>query len=483
MVADFLTPPPIDPRRDQDLQQRLRALADHAVTAFQNAWLLEQVGHLAWHDSLTGLPNRRLLEDRVHQELERDKRLGEPSTMFFVDLDRFKKVNDTLGHSAGDDLIRQVAQRLCEVVRRQDTVARLGGDEFAVLLPGMADRAAIHQLAERMLEALHLPYTIEGAEVYTSASIGVALYPDHGETYDELLSHADEALYLSKAMGRNTYNIYANETPAPAGTGADAQLESELRDALERHELFVLYQPYIDLQTTGMVGVEALVRWRHPVKGLLEPSAFIAHAEETNLILAIDEFVIREAARQMRDWLNEGLPALRMSVNVSGRDLLYPGFVSTVLSALGENLIAPDWFEIDITERVIVDENGVMRRTAEELREHGVRFSIDDFGSGASSLQQVAAFPVSTLKIDRSFVQILGPSDELHTIASGISAMADRMGLGCVAEGVETAQQRRVLLQRGFTTAQGFFFSPPLMPGDIRRMFAIVAGADSRTMA
>ena len=470
VVADFLTAPAVDPRADKDLQLRLRALADQAVTAFQNAWLLEQVGHLAWHDALTGLPNRRLLEDRVHQELERAKRLGEPSAMFFVDLDRFKKVNDTLGHAAGDDLIRQVAQRLREVVRRQDTVARLGGDEFAVLLPGLNDLTSIRQLADRMLESLHMPYSIEGAEVYTSASIGIAVYPEHGETYDDLLSHADEAMYLSKSMGRNTYNIYAADDSGSAPVVGDMQLEADLHHAIERNELFVLYQPYIDLITNHMVGVEALVRWRHPVKGLLEPGSFIHQAEESNLILAIDEFVIREAARQMREWLNEGLPPLRMSVNVSGRDLMHPGFVSTVLSALQEHDVSPEWFEIEITERVAVDDNGVMRQTADMLREKGVRFSIDDFGTGSSSLQQVAAFPVSTLKIDRSFVQILGPTEELNALAAGIISMADKLGLECVAEGVETSHQSRVLLQRGCTTAQGFFFSPPLMPGDVRRM-------------
>jgi len=470
VAAEFFNPPATDPRTDRDLQERLRALADQAVTAFQNAWLLEQVGHLAWHDALTGLPNRRLLEDRVHQELERAKRVDEPSSMFFVDLDRFKRVNDTLGHAAGDELIRQVAERLREVVRRQDTVARLGGDEFAVLLPGLADIPGIRQLSQRMLETLHQPYSIEGAEVYTSASIGIAVYPEHGETYDDLLSHADEAMYQSKSNGRNTYTIYAAEGAVGDVLAQDAQIESDLRHAVERNELFVLYQPYIDLQTNQVVGVEALVRWRHPGLGVLEPAQFIPRAEESDVIVGIDAFVIREAVRQMREWLDEGLPPLRMSVNVSGRDLLHPGFVDTVLSALDESAVDPDALEVEITERVAVDDDGVMRATADRLRQHGVRFSIDDFGTGTSSLQQVAAFPVSTLKIDRSFVQILGPSDELNSLASAIIGMADKLGLECVAEGVENSHQSRVLLQRGCNTAQGFFFSPPLLPGDVRRM-------------
>src|SRR5271166_1241910 len=468
VTADFLQAPVIDPRRDRDLQERLRALADQAVTAFQNARLLEQVGHLAWHDALTGLPNRRLLEDRVRQEIERANRLGEPATVFFVDLDRFKKVNDTMGHAAGDDLIRQVAGRLAGVVRRQDTVARLGGDEFAILLPGMGDEAAVRLLAERMLEALHRPYLIDGADVYTSASIGVSSYPEHGDTYDELLSRADEAMYRAKDMGRDTFQIF-NENPEVTLLG-DPELEADLHHALERNELFVLYQPYIDLQTNRVVGVEALVRWRHPVKGVIEPASFIPQAEESGLIIAIDEFVIREAARQMGRWAADGVEALRMSVNVSAGDLLHPAFVRTVLGALADHGIDPARFEVEITGRITLDEDDVMRQNVEELRGRGVRFSIDDFGSEPSSMQQVASFPVSTLKIDRSFVQILGPAEELSTLASGIIGMAERLGLDCVAEGVETSHQSRILLQRGCTTAQGFFFSPALFPGYVSRM-------------
>jgi len=479
--ANFSSPPATDPRFDRDLQERLRALADQAVTAFQNAWLLEQVGHLAWHDALTGLPNRRLLEDRVHQELERAKRVGEPSSMFFIDLDRFKKVNDTLGHAAGDDLIRQVAERLREVVRRQDTVARLGGDEFAVLLPGLADMAAVRQLAQRMLELLRRPYAIEGAEVYTSASIGIAVYPQHGETYDDLLSHADEAMYRSKDMGRNVYTVFSMDGEFESPVAKELHLEADLRYALDRNEMFVLYQPYVDLETDRIVGVEALVRWQHPVHGVIEPERFIPHAEMSDLIVGIDEFVIREAARQLRRWIDSGLPPLRVSVNISGRDLLHPGFVDTVLSALRTSSIPPESFEIELTERVTADDDGIMRRTAEQLLAHGVLLSVDDFGSGSSSLQQVAAFPVSTLKIDQSMVQILGPTDEQNALTSAIIGMADRLGLDCVAEGVETAQQKRVLLQRGCTTAQGFFFSPPLAPEDVQQLLEASPGGASVT--
>jgi diguanylate cyclase (GGDEF)-like protein len=468
VAAIFLTPPAVDLHHDHDMHERLRALAYQAVTAFQNAWLLEQVGHLAWHDALTGLPNRRLLEDRVRQQLERAMRLNEPSSMFFVDLDRFKKVNDTLGHAAGDELIKQVAVRLGEVVSRPGIVARLGGDEFAILLPGLAGLVAVRQLAERVLEALHQPYTIEGTEVFTSASIGIAIHPEHGESYDDLLNHADEAMYRAKDLGRDTFQIYEPDPNTTIHVGI--RLDSDLHYALERNELFVLYQPYIDLQSNQVVGVEALVRWRHPVQGILEPAAFIPYAEESDLIVGIDEFVIRQAARQLRLWLHQGLGPLRMSVNVSSRDLLHPGFVDTVMSALADNAVPPEQFELEITEQVALDDAGVMRWTVEELRARGVRFSIDDFGAGTSSVQQVAAFPVTTLKIDRTFVQMLGPLDELTNLTAAIVAMADELGLDCVAEGVESPHQSRVLLQRGCTTAQGFFFSPPLFPTDVQRM-------------
>jgi len=468
VAADFLQVPKVDPRADRDLQERLRALADQAVTAFQNARLLEQVGHLAWHDALTGLPNRRLLEDRVHQEIERARRLDEPSTMFFVDLDRFKKVNDTLGHAAGDDLIRQVAERLREVVRRQDTVARLGGDEFAILLPGLADPSVIRLLAERMLEALHRPYVIDGNDVHTSASIGVASFPEHGASYDELLSRADAAMYRSKDLGRNTFQIFTDD-PERTMIG-DAQLEVDLHLALQRNELFVLYQPYIDLQTSRVVGVEALVRWRHPVKGVIEPASFIPQAEQSGLITAIDKYVIREAARQMGRWAAEGVEPLRMSVNVSARDLVHPGFVPTVLGALSEHGVDPARFEVEVSGRIKPDETDTLRQSVEALRHRGVRFSVDDGRLGASVPHPGAAFPVSTLKIDHSFVQILGPSEELSTLAAAIVGMAERLGLHCVAEPSDSSQHSRILLQRGCTTAQGFFFSPPMFPGDVTRM-------------
>jgi len=471
VAADFLSTPLVDPRTDQDLQERLRALADHAVTAFQNARLLERVGHLAWHDALTGLPNRRLLEDKVRKELERSRRFGDPSALFYIDLDGLKTINDILGHDAGDDLICQISQQLKELARHQDTVARLGGDEFAVFLPGLGDLTAIRRLAGRMVDALGRAYTIGGTGIYSTASIGIAVYPEHGRTYEELISHADEAMYRSKNKGRNGFHLF---DPATDDVDDGAQLQADLRHAVERNEFFVLYQPYIDVHTSQVVGAEALVRWRHPVRGVLEPAAFIPLAEKTGLIVDIDKFVVNEATRQLREWVDEGLAPLRVSVNVSSRDLLDPGFVGAIVSALRTNSVPPEWFEIETTGRSHRDDAGIIHQAINKLLSEGIRCS--SAGADGSSLEQAATFPVTTIKIGQSFMQILGPAEEMRILAASTIGAAASLGLDYVAETARASSESRFLLQRGRTIAQGFFFSPPLFPHDVQRMLHTPAG-------
>ncbi|HUA94445.1 MAG TPA: EAL domain-containing protein, partial [Acidimicrobiales bacterium] len=467
LVGEHLTPPRTDPRADGALLALLRAVGDQAVTALQNAWLLEQVGPLAWHDALTGLPNRHLLEHRAHRAIEQSNRLGTATTVFFVDLDRFKRVNDTYGHAAGDALIRQVAHRLRDVVRRQDTVARLGGDEFAVLLPELADTVAVHQMAARMLQAVRAPYWVDGNELHASASIGVAVGPGHGDDYDELLIHADEAMYRSKGLGRDTYTVYV---PDDVPAGDELRLDADLHHAVERDELFVVYQPTVDLGTNRVVSVEALVRWRHPQRGVIEPGVFIGRAKESELIIDIDRFVLREVARQIRAWIDSGVKPVRVSVNASRRDLVHPRFADTVLEALGEHRLPTDFLEIEITEHVEADELGAAQLTIERLRREGVRFTMDDFGAGISSLERLATLPVRTLKIDRSLVQLIGPAHELGPLTSAIIAVAGELGMECVAEGVETHDQRITLLQGGCTTAQGYLYGRPLLPDEVQRL-------------
>ncbi|MGO8873713.1 MAG: EAL domain-containing protein [Acidimicrobiales bacterium] len=486
VAADYGSDTSPSSSRDGELHERLRGLADQAATALQNLSLLEKVSHMAWHDALTGLPNRRLFEDRVEQELVRSRRVGEPVCMFFVDLDHFKSINDTLGHGAGDDLIQQVARRLVDTVRRQDTVARVGGDEFAILLPGLSDQVSIDQLAQRSLEAMSSPFVVFGEDVETSASIGIAMAPDHGDSYDELLSRADEAMYRAKARGRNAFQMYSGP-PSPDPDDADhavddRSLAADLVDALEHDEFFVLYQPYIDLRTSQVVGVEALVRWRHPTLGVLEPSAFISVAERNEVIVAIDSWVLEETCRQARAWLDQGLRPLRLSVNLASRDLSDPDLFDHTERALAASGLDPTLLELEITKRVVLDKGGPARENIDRLRRLGVRFTIDNFGTGNSSLSRIGAFPVSTLKIDNSFVQVLAPDGENDALVTAIITMAHRLGLECVAEGVETSLQSRVLLQRGCTTAQGYFFSPPLPPEEILAMMTVIATADDRVV-
>ena len=481
IAANFGPDGAVETIRDPDLHERLLGLADQAATTLQNLELLEKVSHMAWHDALTGLPNRRLFEDRVEQELVRSRRVGEPVCMFFVDLDHFKTVNDTKGHAAGDELIQQVSQRLVDTVRRQDTVARVGGDEFAILLPGLSDQLSIDQLAQRSLEAMSTPFMVFGEEVATSASIGIAMAPDHGDSYDELLSRADEAMYRAKSRGRNAFQMFSGSVVnASSGRLAvdEPTLQADLIHALDHSEFFLLYQPYIDLRTAQVVGVEALVRWRHPTLGVLEPSSFISLAERSEIVVALDTWVLGEACRQLRTWLDDGLEPLRLSVNLASRDLSNPSLFDNIDRTLEETGLDPSLLELEITERVVVDSSGPAKENIERLRRLGVRFTIDDFGTGNSSLNRIGSFPVSTLKIDQSFVQVLGPDGDNNALVSAIISMAERLGLDCVAEGVETLQQSRVLLQRGCTTAQGYFFSPPLAAGDVGKMMTAIADGD-----
>jgi diguanylate cyclase (GGDEF)-like protein len=467
VTANFDSPPANSIRADLELQSRMIGLADHAVTAMQNTRLLEKVTHLAWHDALTGLPNRRLLEDRVNQELERAKRSGESTCMFFVDLDRLKQVNDTFGHAAGDELIRNAGQRLVDTVRRQDTVARLGGDEFAVLLPGLADLGDIDTLARRTLAALRTRYTFEEADLGVSGSIGVAVAPGHGETYDELLANADAAMYRAKSLGRDTYQLYSIPD---GGARPDVQLEIDLKHAIERAEMTVLYQPVVEIQSSEVVAVEALARWQHPVRGLIDPGWFIGIARDPEVIAGIDAWVVGEACRQMAAWTAEGIRALRMSVNVAASSLTSEAFSRSVETALQASRVDPAMLELEVTDLSALESDGPARQSVEHLLSVGIRFAVDDVGSASLAFSRIGSIPISTLKLDSSFVHLLDDDDDAATLVGAIVGLTSRHGIRCVAEGVETQQQARALLEKGCRLGQGFLFSPPLLPGDVDQM-------------
>ncbi len=476
LSASFGVGTPASSYEDPDVHERLARFADQAATTLRNLDLLEKISHMAWHDALTGLPNRRLFEDRVEQELIRSRRVGEPVCMFFVDLDHFKRVNDTYGHAVGDELIQLVSERLVGTVRSQDTVARVGGDEFAILLPGLADQLDIDQLAERTLEAVGESCVLSGQEVETTASIGIAVAPEHGDTYDALLSRADEAMYRAKSAGRNAFEMYSVALGTRSATDLDPRaLYGSLVQALESDQFFLVYQPYVDLRTTEVLGVEALLRWNHPEHGVLEPASFVPLAEHSHVIVRLDNWVVEEACRQLRRWENAGLPAVRLAVNLASKDLEEPDYARTIARALSDNRIDPDRLELDITERVVVEDDGAVQANVDRLRRLGVRFTVDDFGTANSSLTRIGAFPISTLKIDQSFVQVLSPRGDGDDLVSDIVQMAARLGLDCVAEGVETSQQSRILLQRGCTAAQGFYLCPPLGPAELEAALTVVS--------
>ena len=443
----------------------LELLAAQAGVGLSNVRLLEQIRHQAMHDGLTGLPNQLLFEDRVAQALTQSGRSGERAGVLFVDLDRFKKVNDTLGHDFGNELLKQVAGRLLGAVRRGDTVARMGGDEFTLLLPGIRRDEDATRIAGKILEAFRLPFTVGDHELFITPSMGIALYPGDGLRFETLLKHADIAMYRAKARGGNGYELYGPR----AGDSAYPRLalEADLHNAVGNDELRVVYQPIVDMKTNAVIGAEALVRWEHRTLGVIRPDEFIPLAEEAGLVVAIDSWVLRTACRQAREWLDIGLPPLRMSVNISGRHLQHPRMAVTVMEALRESGLHPAQLELEVTESVAVAEAGDPQEALDGLRGLGVRVAIDDFGTGYSMLSRLRQFPLDTLKIDRSFVNEITNADDEAPIVAATIAMAHSLGLHVVAEGVESEAQLTYLRRNGCDLAQGYLIGRPVPPDEL----------------
>jgi len=424
----------------------------------------DQIERLAYRDTLTGLPNRRLFYDRLNVALLQAHRGGQRVAVLFVDLDGFKLVNDSLGHDVGDRLLCEVARRLESCVRLGDTVARLGGDEFTLLLPSVERPLDLETVADKVLAALRPPFQLAGQELFLSASMGVALYPDHGLNVESLVKNADAAMYRAKEMGRDTYRIYAREMSSTARDRL--AMESGLRNALRCGELEAHYQPIVDADTGEPRGFEALVRWRHPAKGLLAPDEFIPLAEATGLVVPLGVWILRAASEQLVSWHERGHPELTVAVNISGRHLQHPALLDQVREVLYETGLPPRSLTLEITETASMQKVEQTLGTLQALRSLGVRVSIDDFGTGYSSLGHLNRFPIDALKIDRSFIVGIGPGPGRGQapIAEAVIALAHTLNLHVIAEGVETEAQRRLLQELRCDGMQGHLFSPAMPP-------------------
>ncbi len=419
----------------------------------------KNIHFLAYYDVLTGLPNRTLLRDRLNQMIAIAHRDKQQFALLFMDLDRFKYINDSMGHTVGDRLLQSVALRIQEHIRDEDTVARIGGDEFIVLLRETGENGAA-TVAQKLLAALAVPYALEGQVVTTQASIGIGIYPGHALDADTLIKNADMAMYRAKEEGRNNYQFFKPEMNFRVDLLFS--MENDLRLALERNEFSLHYQPQLDLATGKLCGVEALVRWQHPQKGQVPPGEFITVAEETGQILGIGEWVLRAACMQMVQWRKAGLPPLTMAVNLSIRQLRQPMLGAQVRSVLAETGLEPSCLELEITEGIMMGDNQIAMNFLNEMHELGVQLSIDDFGTGFSSLNYLKKMPVHKLKIDRSFVRDIETDESDAAIIRSIISLGHRLNLRVIAEGVETQEQLDFLRIRGCDEVQGFFYARPM---------------------
>ncbi|MBS1131432.1 MAG: diguanylate cyclase/phosphodiesterase with sensor(s) [Proteobacteria bacterium] len=419
----------------------------------------QRIRELADYDVLTGLPNRRLLRERFEQLLAAAEREKSEIAVIFLDLDHFKRVNDSLGHSVGDELLCEVARRLDSVVRRIDTLARLGGDEFIFAMPGFHTAAAV-EVARRLVEVFSRPFEVAGHELTVTPSLGISIYPHDGRDLETLLRNADTAMYRAKEMGRNAFQFYSSEMNT---TTLDRLLmESNLRRALVQNEFILHYQPLVNLETGLIIGVEALIRWLHPELGLIMPDRFIHVAEETGLINPIGDWVLCEACRQAKAWCDAGLPPICMAVNVAPVQFRQAGFVEMVAGALATSGLDASRLELELTERTVMHDADINMGTLSALHRMGVELSLDDFGTGYSSLAYLKRFPVGKLKIDRSFVNDLETDPDDWAIASTIVSMGRSLRMTVLAEGVEKVEQLALLRKMGCDMAQGYYFSRPM---------------------
>lgn len=442
------------------------AMATPAVLLLRRKRVDKRLGYLAQYDQLTGLINRALFQDRLNSALARARREGGLVSVMFLDIDGFKDINDRFGHAVGDELLRQIAARLITCLRETDTVARLGGDEFTVILEGGKRVEDAGQVAMKILKAVSEPYNIGKRELVVTTSIGIAVYPIDGDTYEELVKGADTAMYQSKAAGRNTYQYF---TRALRDRTADRMtLLEEFRDAIITGDQFRLeYQPKVDVSRGTVVGLEAFIRWDHPERGLLMPGDFIQMAEESDLIVPMTRWLVEEACLDMRRWAAEGLSRVRVAVNASERLFKDGNLVEIVTIALHSADLDPRHLEVEVTERMINHEGERAARAIERLSDMGVKVSIDDFGTGYSSIKDLQSLPIRALKIDDSFVRNAQHRPEARQVIEAIIAIAKSFELDVIAEGVETQEELSVVRALGCNRAQGYLIARPLAPEDV----------------
>lgn len=428
------------------------------ITEYKNS--RAQIDFLAHHDNLTGLPNRVLLSDRLEMAINTAIRQNEKVGVLFLDLDRFKNVNDSLGHSVGDQLLIETAKRLSATIRTGDTVSRLGGDEFVVLFPKIRDEASLADLTIKLRDILQYPYNVGGISLHVTPSIGIAIFPDDGDNVNTLIKNADAAMYLAKEKGRNNYQFY---TPLLNSRTLDRlKLESDLRLALEQGSFELHYQPQVFASNEKLWGAEALVRWRHPERGLVSPADFIPLAEETGLIIPLGEWVFEQAARQVTAWRKQGLPNLIVSVNISAVQFRKDDFIDSIKTILEEEGALAESLELELTESILMHDMESSIQTLNDLRGLGFRIAIDDFGTGFSSLNYLRRLPVNVLKIDQSFVREMLIEKASLAIVESIISLAHSLGKETIAEGVETQAELDVLTARNCRLIQGYYFSKPL---------------------
>ena len=420
----------------------------------------ERIKYQAYHDALTGLPNRSLLHDRLSMALTHAHRSGKMIAIMMLDLDRFKRINDTLGHPVGDILLQVVAKRLANTIRSGDTVSRLGGDEFAIILENIGSVENVIKVAQKILRRMEAPVQIKAHDLYISTSIGISLYPTDGQDADSLLKFADTAMYQAKQEGRNQYRLY---TPKMNDKALQRlAMENELRKALDREEFLVYYQPKLDLSSGKVIGAEALVRWKHPQLGFLSPSEFIPLAEETGLIKPVGDFVLRAACKQNKYWQDKGLNEICISVNLSAVQFQQKNLLHKVTHCLTEVGLNPAYLELEITESSAIQNPQMTVKTLKEFKKLGIQLSIDDFGTGYSSLGLLNQLPLDTLKIDKSFIRDITSDKDNQAIVSAIIAMSHNLGIKLVAEGVETKEQMAYLKEHQCDQIQGYLISPPI---------------------